>query len=111
MYDIPDPDIEFEMRVMDKMKVEDFKKRLSERDMQILELRMEGYKQNEISYLILMGASEPLIPYIALWIIVVKAAFGEASADALTAIGHFAMHLSNFDLSEINMPSNTKKVQ
>ncbi len=49
LYDIPDPDIEFEMRVMDKMKVEDFKKRLSERDMRILELRMEGYKQNEIA--------------------------------------------------------------
>lgn len=49
LYDIPDPRSEFESRVMDKMKIEDFKRRLSEADMKILELRAAGYSYKEIA--------------------------------------------------------------
>ena len=47
LYDIPDPDAEFETKILDKMKMEDFKKRLTETDRKILELRAAGYSQKE----------------------------------------------------------------
>lgn len=49
LYDIPDPSAEFETKVLDKMKMEDFKKRLSDVDLEILELRVQGYTQQEIA--------------------------------------------------------------
>lgn len=49
LYDIPDPSAEFETKVLDKMKMEDFKKRLSGVDLKILELRAQGYTQQEIA--------------------------------------------------------------
>ena len=49
LYDIPDPSAEFETKVLDKMKMEDFKKRLSDVDLKILELRVQGYTQQEIA--------------------------------------------------------------
>ena len=49
LYDIPDPSAEFETKVLDKMKMEDFKKRLSGVDLKILELRVQGYTQQEIA--------------------------------------------------------------
>ena len=49
LYDIPDPSAEFETKVLDKMKMEDFKKRLSDVDLKILELRAQGYTQQEIA--------------------------------------------------------------
>ena len=47
LYDIPDPEAEPETMVLDKMKIEDFKRRLSETDMKILELRAAVYSQKE----------------------------------------------------------------
>lgn len=47
--DFPDPSAEFETKVLDKIKIEDFKKRLSDIDMKILELRAQGYTQQEIA--------------------------------------------------------------
>ena len=49
LYDILDPGAAFETVVLDKMKMEDFKRRLSETDLKILELRAAGYSQKEIA--------------------------------------------------------------
>ena len=49
LYDIPDPGAAFETVVLDKMKMEDFKRLLSETDLKILELRAAGYSQKEIA--------------------------------------------------------------
>lgn len=49
LYDIPDPSAEFETKVLDKMQMEDFKKRLSNVDLKILELRAQGLTQQEIA--------------------------------------------------------------
>ena len=49
LYDISDPAAEFETKVLDKMKMEDFKKRLSDIDLKILELRAQGLTQQEIA--------------------------------------------------------------
>lgn len=49
LYDLPDPSAEFETKVLDNMKMEDFKKRLSGVDLKILELRAQGYTQQEIA--------------------------------------------------------------
>lgn len=49
LYDIADPSAEFETRVLEKAKMDDFKSRLSETDQKILELRAAGYSQKEIA--------------------------------------------------------------
>lgn len=49
LYDIPDPEAEFETKELDKMKMEDFKKRLSDTDLKILELRAQGLTQQQIA--------------------------------------------------------------
>ena len=49
LYDIADPSAEFETRVLEKAKMDDFKSRLSETDQRILELRAAGYSQKEIA--------------------------------------------------------------
>ncbi len=49
LYDIADPEAEFETKILNKMKMEDFKKRLSDIDLKILELRAQGYTQQEIA--------------------------------------------------------------
>ncbi len=49
LYEIADPSAEFETRVLDKMKMEDFKKWLDETDRKILELRAAGHSQKEIA--------------------------------------------------------------
>ena len=49
LYDIPDPSAEFETKILDEMKLEEFKQRLSETDRMILKMRMEGHTQKEIA--------------------------------------------------------------
>ena len=49
LYEIADPSAEFETRVLDEMKMEDFKNRLDETDRKILELRAAGHSQKEIA--------------------------------------------------------------
>ena len=49
LYEVADPSAEFETRVLDKMKMEDFKNRLDETDRKILELRAAGHSQKEIA--------------------------------------------------------------
>ncbi len=49
LYDIPDPRAEFETKVLEEAKMEDFKKRLSNTDRKILELRAAGYSQQEVA--------------------------------------------------------------
>ena len=49
LYEIADPSAEFETRVLDKMKMEDFKNRLDETDRKILELRAAGHSKKEIA--------------------------------------------------------------
>ena len=49
LYEIADPSAEFETKVLDKMQMEDFKKRLSDIDLKILELRAQGLTQQEIA--------------------------------------------------------------
>jgi len=48
-YDMPDPRAEFETKVLEKTKMEDFKNRLNETDLKILELRAAGFSQQEIA--------------------------------------------------------------
>ena len=43
LYEIADPSAEFETKVLDKMKMDDFKSRLDETDRKILELRASGH--------------------------------------------------------------------
>lgn len=49
LYDIADPSTEFETRILEKAKMDDFKSRLSETDQRILELRTASYSQKEIA--------------------------------------------------------------
>ena len=49
LYEIADLSAEFETKVLDKMKMEDFKNRLDETDRKILELRASGHSQKEIA--------------------------------------------------------------
>ena len=48
-YDIPDPKAEFEAKVLSDTQIEQFQQTLSERDMMILGLRMEGKTLQEIA--------------------------------------------------------------
>ena len=48
-YDIPDPKAEFEAKVLSDTQIEQFQQTLSERDMMILSLRMEGKTLQEIA--------------------------------------------------------------
>lgn len=48
-YDIPNPSTEFETKILDEMKLEEFKRRLTNKDRQILSLRAEGFTQKEIA--------------------------------------------------------------
>ncbi len=49
LYEMADPRAEFETRILDESKMEDFKKRLNDTDRKILELRTAGYSQQEIA--------------------------------------------------------------
>ena len=49
LYETADPRAEFETRILEKTKMEDFKSRLSDADRKILELRAAGYSQQEIA--------------------------------------------------------------
>lgn len=49
LYDIPDPRAEFETAVLSRAKVEQFKDGLSDTDRQIMQLRMDGFSQQEIA--------------------------------------------------------------
>ena len=49
LYETADPRAEFETRILEKTKMEDFKSRLSDADRRILELRAAGYSQQEIA--------------------------------------------------------------
>ena len=49
LYDIPDPRAEFEATVLSRAKVEQFKDGLSDTDRQIMQLRMDGFSQQEIA--------------------------------------------------------------
>ena len=49
LYDIPDPRAEFETKVLEEAKMEDFKQHLSDMDRKILELRAAGYSQQEVA--------------------------------------------------------------
>ena len=49
LYDIPNPSAEFEAKILDEMKLEEFKRRLTKKDRQILSLRAEGFTQQEIA--------------------------------------------------------------
>ena len=48
-YDIPDPHAEFEAKVISDTQIEQFQQSLSERDMKILQLRMQGKTLQEIA--------------------------------------------------------------
>ncbi len=49
LYEMADPRSEFETRILEESKMEDFKKRLSDTDRKILELRAAGYSQQEVA--------------------------------------------------------------
>jgi DNA-binding CsgD family transcriptional regulator len=49
LYEMADPRAEFEARILEKTKMENFKSRLSDADRRILELRAAGYSQQEIA--------------------------------------------------------------
>ncbi len=49
LYEMADPRAEFEARILEKDKMENFKKRLSDTDRKILELRAAGYSQQEVA--------------------------------------------------------------
>ena len=48
-YDILDPGTAFETKILDEIKMEEFKEQLSETDRRILELRTEGCTHREIA--------------------------------------------------------------
>ncbi len=49
LFEIANPSAEFETKILDKMKMEEFKAHLDETDRCILELRAAGYSQKEIA--------------------------------------------------------------
>ena len=49
LFDIPNPAAEFETKVLQKIGIEQFERRLTEQDKQILRMRMDGSSLKEIA--------------------------------------------------------------
>lgn len=49
LFDIPNPAAEFETKVLQKIGIEQFERRLTEQDKQILRMRMDGCSLKEIA--------------------------------------------------------------